>query len=323
VPRNRLPRRRFPRLFREGRPSPRTTDLRNAVDARPDDSPPAEDGGTPRSAPPFAPCRMSPAAAGARESENYSVSRLSGRRMARVVPHAIAFDLFHTLVDPEEFRPAGFRRPQVVAELLGLPVDWFANAWEAQLRERQVSITPTVVERVQALCRERGVVPPAKVWPEVDDIMGRFTDLAILNPRRTVVHTLQDFRKRGWTLGLLSNCDEREMRSWPKSELAPLFDAAAFSCELGVAKPSINAYRALVPRWGGVPLEEAVFVGDGANDELAGARGAGFSKVVFQSGFVSTNGLRTAAANERIRAQADTTVDVFGDLVKLLPHSAR
>ncbi|MGC2359888.1 MAG: HAD family hydrolase [Thermoplasmata archaeon] len=233
---------------------------------------------------------------------------------------AIAFDLFHTLVDPEEFRPNEFHRPRAAAELLGIPVDRFSAAWEASAKDRQVSMSPSVVERVQALCRGFGVSPPREVWPKVEDILGRYTDLALLNPRRNVLDTLQHLRTEGWVLGVLSNCDEREKRPWSSSELAPLFDAAVFSCEVGFAKPSLEAYQALIPRWGGIPPEDAIFVGDGSNDELAGARRAGFRKIVFQSGFVSVNGLRSAAANEKIREQADVTVNGLPDLAGVLPH---
>lgn len=233
---------------------------------------------------------------------------------------AVAFDLFHTLVDPEQFRPKLFLRPPEIAKLLGIPVIEFTEAWNALSDERQVTLRPTVVERVQSLCQRFGVAPRPEVWPQVDAIWGRFTDLALLNPQRNVVETLRRLRENGWKLGVVSNCDEREMRSWGRSELAPLFDAAVFSCEVGFAKPAAEAYRALVPRWGGIPLEEAVFVGDGSNDELAGARRAGFAKVVFQFEFVSVNQLRPAERNRELRAQADATLGKLADVLRLLPE---
>lgn len=235
-------------------------------------------------------------------------------------PRAIAFDLFHTLVDPEQFRPAEFVRSREIAHLLGVPPEEFVAAWDAMSGERQITMRPSVVERAQSLARRWGVSPPPEVWSEVDEIWGRYTDFALLNPQRNVLTTLRTLRRRGWTLGLVSNCDEREMRSWAGSELAPLFDAAVFSCMVGFAKPSLEAYRALVPRWGGIALEEAVFVGDGSNDELAGARRAGFSKVIFQGEFVSVNRLRPAERNNELRAQADASLTELADLVPLLPE---
>jgi phosphoglycolate phosphatase-like HAD superfamily hydrolase len=71
---------------------------------------------------------------------------------------------------------------------------------------------------------------------------------------------------------------------------------------------SAEAYRALVPRRGETPLREAVFVGDASNDELAGVRRAGFSRVVFDTELVSRNGLRSAEANDRLRTDADLCI---------------
>ena len=228
---------------------------------------------------------------------------------------AVAFDLFHTLVDPEEFRPPEFRRAREIARLLDLSEPEFVAAWDADSDARQVTRSPGVVERVQAYCRAHGVSPSPDVWLRVDDVLGRYCDLAIRNPHREVLETLGELRRRGWTLGLVSNCDEREHREWPASPLAPLFAAAVFSCDVGFAKPSPEAFRALIPRWKGIPLAAAVFVGDGNGGELRGARRAGFSRVVFQSGFVSVNGLRPPAENEEIRRQADETISKLGDLL--------
>lgn len=242
--------------------------------------------------------------------------------MGREPLRAIAFDLFHTLVDPEEYRPRDFHRAQAIAELLDLPTTEFAAFWNADLPSRLVSVRPSVVERVQGFCRARGLAPPDSVWPQVTDLLGRHQDRAILHPRPTVLTALHGLKEDGWTLGLLSNCDEREKRSWSSSELAPLFDAAVFSCEVGAAKPSPEAYRALVPRWGGIPLDRAAFVGDGAGDELGGARRAGFAKVVFQMGFVAKNGLRPSTENDRLRAEADASILDLGELASVLEGSS-
>ena len=231
---------------------------------------------------------------------------------------AIAFDLFHTLVDPPAFQPNGFRRSQAVADLVGLRAEEFLYAWEGpDYHDRQIRRVPSAVDRVRALCAAHGVTPPASVWPEVDDLLGRYQDLAIQNPRPDVLEVLRTLRRRGWTLGVISNCDERESRTFPGSEIARLVDGWVLSCDVGYAKPEPEIYRALVPRWGGTPLAAAIFVGDGHADELPGARRAGFARALFQSGFVATNGIRTAEANARIAAGADGTIAGIGELLRL------
>jgi putative hydrolase of the HAD superfamily len=178
---------------------------------------------------------------------------------------------------------------------------------------------PSVTDRVRRYCSSRGISPPDSAWPVVTDILGRHADLAIRNPRKSVLETLRILKERGFVLGLVSNCDEREVWAWSGSEIAPLFDATVFSCDVGFAKPSAEAYRALIPRWGGILLSKAIFVGDGSNNELAGARAAGFSQVIFDSEFVAYNGLRTAEANERLRKDADGTIGRLSELASLLP----
>jgi FMN phosphatase YigB (HAD superfamily) len=231
---------------------------------------------------------------------------------------AIAFDLFNTLVDPPEFQPNGFRRSQAVADLVGLPAEVVREEWEgAHYRDRQVSRTPPVADRVRALCAAHGVTPPGSVWPELEELLGRYQDLAIQNPRPEVLAALRELHRRGWILGVISNCDEREGRAWPDSEIARIVDGWVLSFQVGFAKPDPEVYEALVPRWGGTPLRSAMFVGDGYRGELSGARRAGFARVLFQAGFVATNGVRSAEENARVASEADGTIHGIGELLRL------
>lgn len=231
---------------------------------------------------------------------------------------AIAFDLFHTIVDPEDFRPKEFIRARAVAVLLNVPSTEFEEYWAATLRDRAIAKVPNVTDRVRRYCSSRGILPPEDAWPAVTDILGRYQNLAIRYPRKNILETLRHLKERGLSLGLVSNCDEREVRGWSASALEPLFDAAVFSCEVGAAKPSMGCYEALIPRWGGIPLRDAVFVGDGSDDELAGARRAGFSRVIFDDEFVARNGLRSAEANERFRGDSDASIGTLSELTSLL-----
>ena len=56
------------------------------------------------------------------------------------------------------------------------------------------------------------------------------------------------------------------------------FDATVFSCSVGMRKPDPRIYRLACEELGVEP-EEAMFVGDGANDELAGAERVGMKAV--------------------------------------------
>jgi putative hydrolase of the HAD superfamily len=80
-------------------------------------------------------------------------------------------------------------------------------------------------------------------------------------------------------VGLITVCTQDVETLWEDSELAGLFDAEIFSSRLGVSKPDPRIYLACCEALGVEP-HEAVFVGDGANDELAGARRVGMEAIL-------------------------------------------
>ncbi|HLC11218.1 MAG TPA: HAD family hydrolase, partial [Candidatus Bathyarchaeia archaeon] len=151
----------------------------------------------------------------------------------------------------------------------------------------------------------------------VDKEMGRYQDMAILNPRHDIASAIQILAQRGLKLGLLSNCDEREIRRWPDSPLAQYFNATCFSCDIGFTKPHPKAFSIVLERLGTSP-QEAAYVGDGGSKELEGARQAGFGLVVLMEGFVANNGLRTPDELETLRRTADIVLSQIGELPKLL-----
>jgi putative hydrolase of the HAD superfamily len=180
---------------------------------------------------------------------------------------AVIFDLWNTLADwPvavwEKVRPE-------VAERLGLTLEEFEERWYGELGQmREVApladalerfgIAPDVVEEIAALRRpvtERGLTP-------VDG----------------AVETIAELRRRGLRIGLISICTDDVPALWPKTEFHGLFDVEVFSCVVGLRKPDPRIYRLALEQLG-VEAAEAIFVGDGANDELAGAERVGMTAV--------------------------------------------
>jgi putative hydrolase of the HAD superfamily len=70
-------------------------------------------------------------------------------------------------------------------------------------------------------------------------------------------------------------------RLWPETDFHGLFDAEVFSSSVGLRKPDPRIYRLALEQLE-VPAEEAMFVGDGANDELAGAGRVGMTAVMLE-----------------------------------------
>ena len=80
-------------------------------------------------------------------------------------------------------------------------------------------------------------------------------------------------------LGLMTVCSPDAARVWPELPLAALFDAALFSCKVGLGKPDPDFYALAFERLGIAP-GGCLYVGDGAGNELTGAKRAGAHPVL-------------------------------------------
>jgi len=100
-----------------------------------------------------------------------------------------------------------------------------------------------------------------------------------LVPVPGAVETIATLRERGLKTGLITVCSEDIELLWPESAFAGLFDAEIFSSRVGLSKPDPRIYLACCEALGVEP-HEAVFVGDGANDELEGARRVGMDAIL-------------------------------------------
>jgi len=236
---------------------------------------------------------------------------------ARQELSCVVFDLFHTLIDPEVFRPKEYRRPHVVAEILGLDKDQFTSYWRSTLRSRNTSRAKKNIEYVEDYLRSVGKEAGKDALSKADFELGRYQDMAIMNPPREVAPALADLRRRGLRLCILSNSDDSDTRAWQRSPLAPYFDATAFSCDTGYEKPAKDAYLTALDMLKGSP-DDAAYVGDGGNGELEGAQDAGFQAVVFMRGNVAIDGMRTPQEIGHFERVADHIIDSMAELLTLI-----
>jgi putative hydrolase of the HAD superfamily len=183
---------------------------------------------------------------------------------------AVIFDLWDTLVKWPVDDGAHLRMQ--IARLMSLPDDEFERRWRETYR---VSQTGPLVEAYRALG-----LPAEHVEAQIEarHAFGRRS----LRPRTGAPRVLAELRRRRVKTAVLSNCSEEVPAAWPACELSGLFDAETFSSVAGLMKPDPEIYlhtaRAL-----GVSPAECLFVGDGANDELAGAERVGMTSVLFMA----------------------------------------
>jgi putative hydrolase of the HAD superfamily len=181
---------------------------------------------------------------------------------------AVIFDLWDTLVEWPAAEADVLKSG--LAEHVAVEPDEFERRWHEGYKASQ---TMPLADSYRALG-----VPDEHIDVHVAarHEFGRKT----LRLRAGAHDTLATLRDRGLKLGLISVCSEEVPAAWPESELAGLFDAETFSSDSGLMKPEPEIYlttaRAL-----GVDPTDAMFVGDGANDELGGAARVGMTPVLF------------------------------------------
>lgn len=225
----------------------------------------------------------------------------------------VVFDLFHTLVDPQEHSPAGFRRLDVVAGILDLPFTEI-DLWWQQNVAKFVSTPISPIEAIIELARSRRIVLSPTAVAEIDRAMGAAQDAAIAAPLKGVLETLQSLADAGVALAILSNAHVRDVRTFGDSPLAQVVDDACISCFTGLVKPDRAAYDHSLERVGST-AGRSLYVGDGGGNELVGAHDAGFGAVIAITGPVSRGGWRSRDEQGLIEGRADFVTDDVVDLI--------
>ncbi|MEV6926220.1 HAD family hydrolase [Dactylosporangium sp. NPDC051485] len=186
----------------------------------------------------------------------------------------VVFDLFHTLVHGAD--EARERVVEEMAVMVGVAPRAFVAAYRDSWPERLVRWD--VEETVRILAGRLGTTPS-------DEQVARAAEHRRALARRVVgavspgtLEALDALRADGYRLGLVSNATSDSAQAWRDGPLAARFDAAVFSCEAGLAKPDPAIYLAAAERLGTEPAG-CVFVGDGADGELAGAAAVGMTVI--------------------------------------------
>ena len=107
-------------------------------------------------------------------------------------------------------------------------------------------------------------------------------------------------------VGVLTNCHDRDIEAWGQSPISKLVDAVAFSTKIRAAKPDSDAYRAIVEMLDETAAE-CIYVGNGGDDELAGAAAAGFGHIVHFTWFDDAAMRTSPSERARRSAFASTT----------------
>ena len=208
---------------------------------------------------------------------------------------AVVFDLWQTLVTPPHELFREFRRRW--AEMLAVSPERLDDLWFGADTYRRRETGP-----IRAAIAE--LVVELGVELDLDELVAERLELMrrALVPDRDVVRTLTELRRHRTSTALISNSTEDVALVWKETAFEGLFDAAVFSATAGYMKPDPEIYELALQR---LQLDASVclFVGDGANNELEGARRVGMTPVLFdpdgslpvQNGVQDWGGLRVTA----------------------------
>jgi HAD superfamily hydrolase (TIGR01549 family) len=181
---------------------------------------------------------------------------------------AIVFDLFETLIT--EVEPT---RASSLAPALGLERQAYRAEWKAR-RPRiivgQLSFADALTEISQRLA---GAVDTAAVQELCQQRLREKVN-AFARTDDQVMTLVTELVRREIRLGVISNGFKEDVLPWPDWSLAPAFPCTVFSCDEGVAKPNPEIYLRALHRMGVAP-EVTMYIGDGGDNELAGAEQAG------------------------------------------------
>lgn len=187
---------------------------------------------------------------------------------------AVVFDLYSTLVWEDPANPFYDR----VIKDLDVEPQAFMRAYRSLGRASMSGDLRSMGERVEAAARTAGFTRPSSLAMEIgEQHLPLWLQSVRLYPD---THDALDLlRRRGFRLGLLSNASSYSEHVLSMTGLRRHFDAAVLSYQIGQMKPSAEAYR-FVTDLLGVTSTSCIFIGDGGDQELFGAREYGMTTVL-------------------------------------------
>jgi putative hydrolase of the HAD superfamily len=192
---------------------------------------------------------------------------------------AAIFDLFGTLV-PSLWEGPYRASLREAAAAVGVDPEEFSRLWtdEDVAKLRATGAFPTAQACIENICRRLGALPSDEAVQRAAGVRIEYVRRS-LSPRSDAVDTLKKLKAAGLKLGLMSVCSADTPPLWRQTPLAALFDEALLSCQVGLTKPDPRFYALACERLGMRPAR-CLYVGDGAGDELTGAKRAGMHPVL-------------------------------------------
>jgi putative hydrolase of the HAD superfamily len=192
----------------------------------------------------------------------------------------VLLDLFGTVVAPFS-RERHNRALTLAAEALGLDPTRCLSAWEADYDNRVRGRSGDIAAQLLAIADAQDIKVNAEQLGPITASYAAFCDEA-MQPVPSAASTLLALAERSVPLGLVSNTAPDLAAAFDRSSLRALFTTCTFSCAIDAAKPDRAIYAAAAQSLGVEPAL-LLFVGDGSDDELAGAARTGLTAALVEA----------------------------------------
>ena len=187
---------------------------------------------------------------------------------------AIIFDLYETLVT---WFDSDWTPPKLsLADRLGISEDDFQKHVRRLRDDWETGRISRYQDFLLALCEAVGRTPSELVIAELaeEQLIGTRVLFEELEP--AIVELVQELKRRGFQLAVITNAGDTDVEPWPSCRLAPFFEVFVSSFAVGMLKPDPRIFDHCL-RLLAVSADEAIFVGDGGRDELSGAKRVGLT----------------------------------------------
>ena len=190
---------------------------------------------------------------------------------------AVTFDLYGTLVGNFS-RQAYDKVQEEMAKILGVSYRQFWQIMGETLNDRSLGRNRSSEENMIEVCRRLGVKADKTQIEKILALRYEFTRNSIV-PEPGVLEALGVLKRKGFYIGLITNCNADVPLLFRKSPLAEYIDVPVFSCVEHIKKPSHRIYEIAYERLKVQP-QECLYVGDGSSEELTAAASVGMLPIL-------------------------------------------
>ena len=164
---------------------------------------------------------------------------------------AVLFDLFETLMTEMQDSSAPYPPPWGAPGIeLGMGHDCFRRGWTTR-KARRMTSTLSYEDALEEICRECGVDPPMDKIHALNESRQAARLRAFLAVPQPVLMMLEELRRQGFRIVVVSNCSVEEAAHFEASPLSGRVDDVVWSFREGVQKPDPQIFcvpaRPLVP----------------------------------------------------------------------------